>query len=181
MCLILYKQNGNLCTQPTNWMHSCITSNYQFCVLSVNLHRWHKLSCRSQVYNGKKIFLKAFSRLRTSESLSELDWSVRLHKFWQVISTFLYPSGATRIKCAADAFNFVCGILQTKQTNYRNVCQFASGKSYPVYSKFCGAIKKNWWDTHSSCLCFVAQLWTENGNLKMMEQENSEHADPVLW
>lgn len=82
----------------------------------------------------KKLILKAFSQLKTLESLSELDWSVRLHKFWQVISTFLYPRRATRIKFAADAFNFVCGILQTKQTNYRNVCQFASGKSYPVYT-----------------------------------------------
>lgn len=82
----------------------------------------------------KKNFLKAFSQLKTSESLSELDWSVRLHKFWQVISTSLYPSRATRIKFAADAFNFICGILQTKQTNYRNLCQFANGKSYPVYT-----------------------------------------------
>lgn len=82
----------------------------------------------------KKVIWKAFSQLKTSESLSELDWSVRLHKFWQVISTFLYPRGATRIKFAADALNFVCEILQTKQTNYRNLCQFANGKSHPVHT-----------------------------------------------
>lgn len=39
--------------------------------------------------------------------------------------------------------------------------------------KFCGAIKKNWWDMHSLCICFVAQPWTEIGNHKMIEQENS--------
>lgn len=39
--------------------------------------------------------------------------------------------------------------------------------------KFCGAIKKNWWDIHSLCLCFVSQPSAENGNLKMIKQENS--------
>lgn len=139
-------------------------------------HQWtytDDTNYHTEVKSMEKKFLKAFSQLKTSESQSELDWSVRLHKFWQVISTFLHPSGATRIKFAADAFNFICGILQTKQTNCRKYVSLPMESHILSICKFCGAMKKDWWDMHSSCLCFVARLWTENGNLKMMEQENS--------
>lgn len=152
MCLILHKQNGNLCTEPANWVHPCITSDYLLCVPSVNLH---KLSCRSQVYNGKKVIWKAFSQLKTSESL--LDRSVRLHKFWQVISTFLYPRGATRIKFAADALNFSVEFCRQNRQITETYVNLPMESHILSTHKFCGAIKKNWWDMHSLCICFVAQ------------------------
>lgn len=128
------------------------------------------MSCRSLQCKENKNW-KFFYQLKTPESVREDN--VRLQKFWQVISTFLYPSGATRIKFAADAFNLICGILETKQTNCTNICQFANGKPFLCIHKLCWEIQKNWWNIHSLCICSMAYLWIEDDNLKMIEQKTA--------